>query len=428
MSTQSGATSRSRTLPFGQLTGITHTGTRVGPYPRYGKQTTLSLNNGGPPYPGIRYDHGGDFFTTKHIYTERPVKIVATAGGGPGTVMKSYEGQISAWFSDVRPSDFPVTPFSNDAQLDAFGTTAISRCIPTNPSGSLVTTLGELRAEGLPKLIGAQTRQREALDLRGASGEYLNIEFGIKPFLSELRSFAKNVKDSNEHLTKYRKGADKLLHRQFVFDTETNVEETSMGTRYPTPALETTLMGPTAAPLAQGPVNRTVIKTVRRWFSGAFRYHVPVGNDMVSRFARYQMEADALYGVALTPEVIYNLTPWSWAFDWVGNMGDVVTNVSAFLTDGLVMQYGYVMEETHYDAYYTWDYSGGSYSEATGVGTTGRKAGQVPPTLVQRLETITKVRRRATPYGFGLSWDGFSPRQLAILGAIGITRSAPTHQ
>jgi ABC-type polysaccharide/polyol phosphate export permease len=34
----------------------------------------------------------------------------------------------------------------------------------------------------------------------------------------------------------------------------------------------------------------------------------------------------------------------------------------------------------------------------------------------------TKQRYRANPFGFGITWDGLSPLQLAIAAALGITR------
>jgi hypothetical protein len=41
--------------------------------------------------------------------------------------------------------------------------------------------------------------------------------------------------------------------------------------------------------------------------------------------------------------------------------------------------------------------------------------------LVFNIET--KTRRRANPFGFGVSWEALSARQIAILTALGITRA-----
>jgi len=71
------------------------------------------------------------------------------------------------------------------------------------------------------------------------------------------------------------------------------------------------------------------------------------------------------------------------------------------------MKYGYIMEEkTITDTYSMPD---------TGL----IVHGPPPPTTVV---TTVKRRKEANPFGFGVSWDGLSPSQLAISAALGITR------
>lgn len=116
--------------------------------------------------------------------------------------------------------------------------------------------------------------------------------------------------------------------------------------------------------------------------------------------------ARRLYGVRVSPSVIWNLTPWTWAIDWASNAGDVLQNIEAFSNDGLVMRYGYIMSEqsVRYDR--RWK---GAYN-------------RVPLTTADAYGVTSKVRERATPYGFGLDPDGFSGSQLSILAALGMTR------
>lgn len=111
----------------------------------------------------------------------------------------------------------------------------------------------------------------------------------------------------------------------------------------------------------------------------------------------------------MTPEVLWELAPWSWAVDWFSNTGDVIHNISTLGYDGLVMEYGYMMTHTQYDR----------RVEATalvnGVSVSAR--------TVSRRET--KRRTVATPYGFGIDDTTLSPRQLAILAALGLSRRNP---
>jgi hypothetical protein len=170
---------------------------------------------------------------------------------------------------------------------------------------------------------------------------------------------------------------------------------------------------PSASPLTdvvynQGQVNRIRTTTIRRWFSGAFTYHLALGGDSFSKMVRAQSEAKKLLGFSLTPDTLWNLAPWSWAVDWFTNTGDVIENITSMAVDGMVLKYGYVMEHTIVRDTYTF------------VGHPGLVGNPRPNDIT--MVTETKKRRKATPFGFGLTWDGFSPRQLAIIAALGITK------
>jgi hypothetical protein len=118
--------------------------------------------------------------------------------------------------------------------------------------------------------------------------------------------------------------------------------------------------------------------------------------------AQHYADAKKLLGIRLTPDTLWQLAPWSWAGDWVANTGDIITNVSNLGVDGLVMQYGYMMSHSSYEESTSFEYQGsnGFY----------------------RYVQETKKRVPASPYGFGLVFDGLSNHQKAIAAALGITR------
>jgi hypothetical protein len=118
---------------------------------------------------------------------------------------------------------------------------------------------------------------------------------------------------------------------------------------------------------------------------------------------------DRILSVKITPSVLYELMPYSWLIDWMSNVGDVVSNWTAFMDDRLVMPYCYLMRETHVVRTAT-AYDVGLYSF-------GHK---MHVSAVQ--ETVQKERVRGTPYGFGLSPESFTLKQWAILGALGLTK------
>jgi hypothetical protein len=104
----------------------------------------------------------------------------------------------------------------------------------------------------------------------------------------------------------------------------------------------------------------------------------------------------------LTPEALWNLAPWSWATDWFANVGDVISNMTAFAGDNLVLRYGYLMEHSMIEDTYTRnDISAGSF----------------------QLITESKRRIKANPFGFGVSWEDLSPFQLSIAAALGLSKS-----
>jgi hypothetical protein len=153
--------------------------------------------------------------------------------------------------------------------------------------------------------------------------------------------------------------------------------------------------------------------TTKTWFSGCFTYHLNLGNTLPDKMARHAAEARKLYGVELTPATVWNLAPWSWAVDWEGNVGDVLHNVSRFAQDGLVMRYGYIMQEKTCVATSILDPG-------------GRLTGSPDKPLTLTVTAKSKVRRRATPFGFGFDMTALTGRQSAILGALGIARG-PRH-
>jgi hypothetical protein len=291
------------------------------------------------------------------------------------------------------------SPAVHPAILDARGATLISRCIPTNPVSDASTFLGELR-ERLPSL--PMKSMMKSPSSSKAGGEYLNIEFGIKPIISDLKKFHHAHTESEKILAQLERDSGRMIRRKRGMPPETE-EETH------------TYWGPLTGPVGAdidsylvtgGDITRT-IKTERRyWFSGAFTYYLPEKEG----WRRTIAEMDSLYGIVPDANTLYQLTPWSWLADWFANYGDVIKNLQAFSEDGLVLRYGYVMCHTKRTVTETWR------------GQIPISGGYRPLTFSNSYVWETKQRKKATPYGFGLSFDGFSSRQLAILTALGLSR------
>lgn len=394
-----------------------------------GTQVTVSENH---PAWRRRYaidaswgDAGGPFFTTK--------KYVKTLGGG----IQHLEGRIfvtptiwnwADYMGPILPRSVELMPFppfanSSNEELDAWGSEAIASCKPTNAVADASVFLGEMMVGGIPHLIGSRVqdfwkettrrnlkRSSVKKGAKDASDEFLNLEFGWKPMIRDVQKFASAVVHAEEVLSQYERDSGRVVRRRFNSAPEVTTEDTVVATGV------SPWINPAASALydsattGMGMVIRTRRTSRRKWFAGAFTYHLPTGYDSRSGMGRAALEAKKLYGLSLTPETLWNLTPWSWAVDWVSNVGDVISNLSDWAFDGLVLRYGYVMEHTLVTDTYSF------------VGPTGFKSKDARPAFVT-LVSETKQRRKATPFGFGLNWNGFSPRQWAIVTALGITKS-----
>jgi hypothetical protein len=224
------------------------------------------------------------------------------------------------------------------------------------------------------------------------------------PLVRDMKNTAQSVLDGNKILDNYHAASGTLVHREFSFDdiSSSSSEEISVvHASYSASANE-----PKFNIAGTVPATRVNTTTTRRWFSGSFTYHAHRGNS-TQRMLGIGTDAEKLFGVALTPDLVWELTPWSWAVDWFSNTSNVISNVTAFGLAGLVMQYGYIMEETTSTTTIT--------PHTTGlIGLTGT----TPPAV---RTVCTKRRREANPFGFGVKWEGLSPTQLAITAALGLT-------
>jgi hypothetical protein len=297
-------------------------------------------------------------------------------------------------------------PFFGDSTMDSWGTTAISQTYPTKSEAQLAVAAGELVSGGLPSIIGKSLLKSQLKDYRKVGDEYLNVEFGIKPLISDIQATAQSIVNAEKRLAQLERDSGRLVRRRFAFpDLSEEFKSVATGAA----AVPSGWTNPYLYESTTGHRKETTTYfDTKRWFSGAFTYHVKLGSTQRTQLANAAQEARLLLGVKLDAEVLWNLTPWSWLADWFGNMGDIMTNVSAFQKDGLVMPYGYVM--SHQKATKRSVLSGLWWRDPAG-----------PKVVTSTLTFERKQRRKAHPYGFGVTDAMLDSRQLAILGALGIS-------
>lgn len=369
-----------------------------------GTQITVSEGHHWPPPKGELSDNGGNFFTTKQYV--KTARSVVNAYYHDGDVNSwGYVGPSYCIIPGVGEFDFPPSLASSNAQLEELGATAISRCKPTNPPADVSNFLGELVREGIPHLIGSSLWKDKTEAARKMAGdEYLNVQFGWLPLVNGVKSIVEASKKADTVLAQYERDAGKVVRRRYRFPSKTTSSEDNLGPRVP---WDVSGSGNVHNP-SYGTLTRRRKTHQESWFSGAFTYALPSGYESRNALSKKAADWSIVYGLELTPETVWNLAPWSWAVDWFSNAGDVISNISDFADQGLIMRYGYVMEHTVTTDTYT--LSGHPYR--------GTEYRSPPLTLV----TETKVRRAANPFGFGVTWEGISPFQASIMAALGMTR------
>nr|UJQ85083.1 MAG: hypothetical protein 1 [Leviviridae sp.] len=377
----------------------------------HGSQTTYSEYHTGWKRnirSGFTGNVGGDFYTTR-TWVEcnmAPQTLKRLRDFGSNKYTDTYVGPIVAPGIIPGHPDYggPDQTLTNVSELDKLGASIVAQCSPTNSVADLSVALGELIG-GLPKLGFHLWEGITHSALKSGASDYLNLSFGWKPMVNDILKFGYAVQNANLLMKQYERDAGRLVRRRFELEPQHSVQ----GKVYKTTA--TPIWGPQTSNLLVGIAEEgdcTIVdeNTTRRWFSGAFCYHLPSNYYARGQLGKIATYADKLLGIELTPETLWNLAPWSWAVDWFTNAGDVLSNISDWKTDGLVMPYGYVMEHV--------------FRKRT-VYCKGRTIWGNPTVSPTSYIFESKTRRAANPFGFGMTWGGLSPRQLSIAAALGLS-------
>lgn len=300
---------------------------------------------------------------------------------------------------------FP-SPYPAYTTLTQDGVKAISKTMPTLPAANLAQGVAEIVREGFPHTFGASALKHKADLARVAGKEYLNLEFGWKPLVSDVISAAFAVKESARILQQYQRDSGRNVRRTFAFP---DVESTTSATYFGNTVTNGIPVFAQQALVSGSPSVTSIIHShQRKWFKGAYTYHANLHPSGMEKLGELEKKANLLLGLRLTPEVLWELAPWSWLADWQANIGENMTNVSHLGQDGLVMRYGYMMVQSTVTWTRTWTVS-------------FKAGGSATQSFVSSSQK--KERYRATPYGFGLNPDSFSGKQWSILGALGLTKA-----
>lgn len=375
----------------------------------------------------IGVDVGGDFTSVKstgRLITDETHTL--RAWPHQGNYLYNFSGHIIPWYlsfaGSIKPDveirvpmeiglnvsalDYKQHPQhwnsveDTDEELAMLGAKLISELSPTAPHNSVYATLTELRREGIPTPFTNLFQGGKSGPQR-IGGEYLNYQFGIAPTVSDVKSLLKTVRDADMLWKQYLRDSGRLVRRRFDMDPEiTTVTDTIAQPSYAVPHGTSSYHWSSI-----GPVHITTKRVVKRSFSAAYMYYVD--ESSLSGMEGWLQRADHLYGLAPTLSDMYNLTAWTWLFDWFTNTGDVVDNISLYLEDPFLVRWAYIMEEQTVTRQIT-------QTNVTNEGKSIRSE--------VHLTMNSKKRRRINPLHWGVTEEALDARQLSILAALGMTK------
>jgi hypothetical protein len=343
-----------------------------------------------------KQDLGGPFLNERQSYSQiaptfqKKVRI----GTAPNGLTYQNTSQVLGFpIGAITPTSsvWPQLNPQDEVELWGMGSTAIKLTAPALPREGLAVFLGELR-EGLPKLARSFGSISEVANT--SSGNYLGYQFGLKPFLKDIKTLSTTCKNMSSVLAKLEEESGNLVHRQYSFDDthDDTLIETTTATAWPG--------APSNVHPGSGTRRKYLVSHEKTWFAGAFSYYFPRAREGLSVLSTYLDEL----GAGVNVDTVYNLLPYTWLMDWFGNFGDVLFNISYFFDNSQVLNYGYLMRTSELTHRY----------EFTSASTGGISQ--------QDFTVVRKLRIKASPFGFGLSESDFTDFQKSILLALGISR------
>ncbi len=364
-------------------------------------------------------DNGHPFESISHTIKTRPRDFLA-----PGNNWKqALFGYTGSELNGIHNGNHTQIPSFGSDTLNDFGRRAFARVAPTSVIFDAANFLGELR-ERLPSLVPHLIKDQSVF-FKGIGKDYLNVVFGWVPFVADIQRAALALLTATQELS----NQGELKYRSFglppVFDTATTdapstltwnmrvggMTEGLVPIGFPIP--KTVLGHPTPlydAGSSTGFDTRWAQKSRerRQWFEGVFSSFYPLNFDPSSYIER----ANILVNTKVTPEVLWNLTPWTWLVDWQLRISDSIRSNQLRANDLLVMHYGYAMETSVYTT-----------ASTASVPTFLPNPYPRPYEVSMIARTVRKRRIRANPYGFGIGGaEALNPVQLSILGALGLTK------
>lgn len=378
----------------------------------------------GPPYKT-----GGPFNLWRWRYNDCTPKLLE--GNRTLDYWKyTYQGSMVPSFSPLaRPSSYdPTTALDyfktnfgdTDTSVDA--TKGYTKFSPLKPKVDLGQTIAEIRE--LPRMLLSSILFYKKIFLRNAdslkylryskapwytlgrntASEWLNLNFGWIPFINTLRDTIMLTSDLDERIARIRHFNDKWETRGGILRDETIGEDVStLGSTTSSRTWPTSLV---SALYNTGSCRVTRIKRRKAWFKAKYKYHIPELNLPNGKVPHWVVQR--LYGLSLSPVLVYDLIPFSWLLDWFSNIGDVIASWNQHVELGNMVTSGAYLMDT---------------IEIENQVSVSRMCGDKTHHADWKfLGTMKRRVKSPSPFGFDVPLSGLSSWQTSILSALSFNR------
>lgn len=303
-----------------------------------------------------------------------------------------------------------------------YATKHIQQMNPHKNAASFAATVAELARGDIPRAASAlykhantikilRTKFKSYKDFANAGGrDFLNAQFGWAPIMRDVNNAVGLLMRIDEAIfasDSSRRQRDTVLFSRSgthsgaqnwgsvspLTWTWADVKPTALNPQFSTVGNASYSM-----PTEAGVFTRVTLRTTARFLTGA--KPTMMNNSWLDR-------GMDLLGLKITPELVWELTPWSWLIDWFANIGTVLQNLSTLGINNTILNYGYSTMRLE--------------NRWTAI---GKPPSNLSPTgnFVVRASQDAKVRTAASPFGFSMSFDQLNVGQVAILTALGLTR------
>lgn len=379
-----------------------------------------------------KFPPGGNWFAweAEDYHEFREPRVVRRPSFG-----RAYDGRgTNSWSHSTHwnrmKAGYSVSQIAAiQAEEEMWGAEGWRRARPAQPDFSLAQSLYEIK--DIPRLLKSSvyhlirriTRVRTWLKfdwtrkrffdsrkksyLRRTSEWHLAIQFGWLPILSDIIKFRETLIKRDKLLKDLLKYEGRPLKRRRTLGEGDVIPPWHYESTTTTPY--NSIVKPTFVTqcYSSGGTKTEQDRTIKykREFVAQFRYWLPKGPRDLGYFKKL---SGRLFGLRVTPSMVWAIMPWSWLVDYFVDVRSVVDFVSPGVEDCLICDWCYITR-----------------SETENVSCTSYVNVNVMPSGSARLEAKRvykfsyKARFHGTYFGFRVKEDDLNWRQKSILAALG---------